>query len=44
VAEVRRILLEHLQETQRRRFPAIPANMTVERPDRATLGTTLTPK
>jgi hypothetical protein len=43
VAEVRRILLEHLQETQRRRFPAIPADMSVERPGRATLGRTLTP-
>ncbi|HQX52447.1 MAG TPA: alpha/beta fold hydrolase [Planctomycetaceae bacterium] len=29
-AEVRRILLEHLQETQRRRFPVIPVNHTVE--------------
>ncbi len=29
-AEVRRILLEHLQETQRRRFPVIPVNHTAE--------------
>jgi hypothetical protein len=29
VAEVRRILLEHLQENQRRRFPAIPIQRTV---------------
>lgn len=28
--EVRRILLEHLRESQRRRFPAIPVNQTVE--------------
>ena len=30
VAEVRRILLEHLQETQRRRFPVLPVRMTVD--------------
>jgi pimeloyl-ACP methyl ester carboxylesterase len=32
VAEVRRILLEHLGETQRRRFPVIPVRQTIERP------------
>ncbi len=30
VAEVRRILLEHLRETQQRRFPVIPVRHTVE--------------
>ena len=30
VAEVRRILLEHLRQTQERRFPAIPVQQTVE--------------
>ena len=30
VAEVRRILLEHLEETQRRQFPVLPVRMTVE--------------
>jgi len=30
VAEVRRILLEHLAETRRRRYPAIPVRQTVE--------------
>jgi pimeloyl-ACP methyl ester carboxylesterase len=30
VAEVRRILLEHLIETRRRRYPAIPVHQTVE--------------
>ncbi len=38
VAEVRRILLEHLQESQRRRFPVLPVRMTVEQPeDKASL-------
>jgi pimeloyl-ACP methyl ester carboxylesterase len=32
VDEVRRILLEHLEETQRRRFPVLPVRMTVEQP------------
>jgi pimeloyl-ACP methyl ester carboxylesterase len=32
VAEVRRILREHLQESQRRHFPAIPVRQTVEQP------------
>ncbi len=32
VAEVRRILLEHLRETQRREFPVIPVKHTVETP------------
>ena len=30
VAEVRRILLEHLRESQQRRYPVIPVNQTVE--------------
>ena len=30
VAEVRRILLEHLLESQQRRFPVIPVKQTVE--------------
>ena len=35
VAEVRRILLEHLRETQRREFPVIPVKHTVETPSPA---------
>ena len=33
VAEVRRILLEHLRETQQRDFPVIPVQQTVETPN-----------
>ena len=33
VAEVRRILLEHLRETQQREFPVIPVKQTVETPN-----------
>lgn len=43
VLEVRRILLEHLQETQRRRFPVLPVRMTVERPQPAAAPSTMTP-
>ncbi len=32
VSEIRRILLEHLSESQRRRFPVIPARQTVSVP------------
>ncbi|MBL8813451.1 MAG: alpha/beta hydrolase [Planctomycetaceae bacterium] len=32
VSEIRRILLEHLEESQRRRFPVIPARQTVSVP------------
>ena len=30
VAEVRRILIEHLRETQRRRYPVVPIRQSVE--------------
>ena len=43
VAEVRRILLEHLEETQRRRFPVLPVRMTVEQPTGRASLRTLTP-
>jgi pimeloyl-ACP methyl ester carboxylesterase len=40
VAEMRRILLEHLEETQRRQFPVLPVRMTVKQPtDRVHLRT-----
>ena len=37
VAEVRRVLLEHLDDVQRRRFPVIPARQTVQVPTDRTL-------
>jgi pimeloyl-ACP methyl ester carboxylesterase len=43
VLEVRRILLEHLQESQRRRFPAIPVRQTVEHGNRTDLHRTMAP-
>lgn len=43
VAEVRRILLEHLQASQRRRFPVLPVRMTVEQPDGRASLKSLTP-